>query len=305
MKKRRFEEGVVNHIYQRTVMGVNIFYELQDYLVYYTIFSIMAQRYRITVYGLCLMIDHIHSLVLTSSIHQLSAFMRSLTSVFVKEFNREYSRSGPLFSERFGNAPKKGMKLLRTAVSYLYNNPVERYLCRYSQEYRWNFLAYGLVSHPFSNPIDHRCSSRRLRNALMEVDGTVSRKNYLTYAQLRRLFANLNEGEKSQLADYIIKSYSVIRFDLLASCYDGYESMLTAINSNAGSEYEITEQRYGRSDKEYMDLIKYVHENGFPNAGDVIKLGMDSKFGLMHEMFIATRASNSQICKFLHFKCGT
>ena len=39
MKKRKFVEGEINHTYQRTISGGNIFYEVEDYLVYYTIYT--------------------------------------------------------------------------------------------------------------------------------------------------------------------------------------------------------------------------------------------------------------------------
>lgn len=130
MEKRRFLRGEYNHVYQRTVSGNNIFYDTEDYLVYYTIFSVLSKRYGVVSLGLCLMIDHIHSLIYASSREVLSRFVSHVTLQFVKEYNSTYGRSGPLF-DRFGSAPKKGMKLLRTAISYLYNNPVEKMLCRY------------------------------------------------------------------------------------------------------------------------------------------------------------------------------
>ena len=48
MEKRKFQREAV------------IFYDLEDYLVYYTVFCVLAVKYGIIVYGLCLMIDHIH-----------------------------------------------------------------------------------------------------------------------------------------------------------------------------------------------------------------------------------------------------
>ena len=36
-RRRRFYRGSLNHIYQRTVNGFNIFYSDEDYLVFYTI----------------------------------------------------------------------------------------------------------------------------------------------------------------------------------------------------------------------------------------------------------------------------
>ena len=299
--KRKFIKDQMNHTYQRAVSGFNIFYEVEDYLVYYTIFSVMSRRYGMVVYGLCLMIDHIHTLTSTSSCKTFSKFMSNVAIQFVKEYNRYHNRVGPLFSECFGSAPKAGLKLLRTAIAYLFNNPVERLLCKRAQEYRWNFLAYAASDNPFSDPLVLKKASRRLRRALKEVDGTVKRNEYMTYVQLKRMFVGMDAREKNQLIDYIIVRYNIIRYDdLTTKCYDGYENMLIAINSNAGSEYEVQELRYGRSDAEYRYLYKYVHEKGFKDAGEVISLPTDSKFKLMVDMMNETSVSKLLICKFLH-----
>lgn len=301
--KRKFIKEQMNHTYQRSVSGFNIFYEVEDYLVYYTIFSVMSRRYGMVVYGLCLMIDHIHTLTSTSSCKTFSKFMSNVAIQFVKEYNRYHNRVGPLFSECFGSAPKAGLKRLRTAIAYLFNNPVERLLCKRAQEYRWNFLAYAASDNPFSDPLVLKKASRRLRRALKEVDGTLKRNEYMTYVQLKRMFVGMDAREKKQLIDYIIVRYNIIRYDdLITKCYDGYENMLMAINSNAGSEYEVQELRYGRSDAEYRYLYKYVHEKGFKDAGEVISLPSDSKFKLMVDMMNETSVSKLQICKFLHLK---
>lgn len=227
--------------------------------------------------------------------------MSNVTIQFVKEYNRHHSRSGALFCKGFGWAPKVGMKLLRTAISYLFNNPVERLLCKTAQEYRWNFLAYAHSNAPFSEPLVLKNASRGLRRALNEVDGTVSRNKHLTYPQLVRMLEGLDIKEKNQLIDYIIIKYNVIRYDVLTtSCYDGYDNMLLAINSNAGSEYDIPEYRCGYSDAEYRDLYKFVHELGFDDVGKVISLPLESKFDLMMNMLRQTSVSKIQICKFLH-----
>ena len=49
MMKRKFLKGEINHTYQRTISGANIFYEVEDYLVYYTIYSIIALKYEMVV----------------------------------------------------------------------------------------------------------------------------------------------------------------------------------------------------------------------------------------------------------------
>ena len=302
-RKRKFVKGGLNHGYQRTRSGFNIFYEIEDYLVYVTIFFIVAKNLGVDVYGLCLMIDHIHSLVAADTNEVYSRFMAMVTSLFVKEFNKEHGRTGPLFSKPFGSAPKSGMKLIRTAIAYLFNNPVERHLCMRAQDYRWNFLAYAKSDNPFSDELIIRNASASLKRALQTVDGTYARNRHLTYAQLKRLFAGLDKKEKNQLIDYIIVRYNIIRYDdLTTKCYDGYENMLMAINSNAGSEYEIKEHKWSRSDVEYRELYKYVHDHGYVNAADVISMSVDVKMNLLIDMLKETQASKLHICKFLHLQ---
>lgn len=303
---RKFIKNEVNHVYQRTTSGFNIFYEVEDYLVYYTIFSVMSVRYGINVYGLCLMIDHLHSLISSVNSFALSKFMSNVTIQFVKEYNKYHHRTGSLFDETFGCAPKVGLKLLRTAIAYLFNNPVERFLCKRAQDYRWNFLTYAKSDHPFSDPIVLKTASRQLRRVLKEVDGTAARNRHLTYAQLQRMFAVLDNKERNQLIDYIIVRYNVIRYDVLTTrCYDGYDNMLLAINSNAGSEYEIQELKFGTSDAEYRDLYKYVHKAGYKDAGMVVSLPIDTKLTLMLDMLNKTTVPKMQICKFLHLQVAS
>ena len=301
-RRRKFVNGEVNHTYQRTVSGFNIFYEVEDYLVYYTIFSVLAIKYGIMVYGLCLMIDHIHSLISAADRKSFCSFIRHVSLLFVKEYNKEHGRSGPLFQEGFGSAPKIGLKRLRTAIAYLFNNPVERFLCSRAQEYRWNFLPYAQCRNPYSEPVRLRLASRALRKAIKEVDGARERGQHMTYTMIRRLFCTLDKQEKNQLTDYIIVRYSVIRYDLLAACYGGHDNMLTAINSNTGSEYDINETICGRSDTEFRELHRYVHSEGFDNAGDVISMEENVKLHLMEKMLNRTSANIYQIRKFLHIE---
>ena len=113
--------------------------------------------------------------------------------------------------------------------------------------------------------------------------------------------ASFVNKEKAQLVDYIIKRYSVIRYDILtSSCYDGMDNMLVAINSNAGSEYDIKEVSWARSDAEYRKLYKYIHAKGYGSAGDIISEPLETKLALLNEMLKETGVPRFQICKYLH-----
>lgn len=87
------------HVYQRTISGFNLFYTMEDFLVFYTIVSIQARRVGICILGMCLMIDHVHMLVSSECLSMMSRFINSCTSIYVREFNACTGRQGPLFEQ--------------------------------------------------------------------------------------------------------------------------------------------------------------------------------------------------------------
>ncbi|MBR2857092.1 MAG: transposase [Bacteroidales bacterium] len=301
VRRRRFLEDEVHHIYQRTINRFNIFYDLEDYLVYYTIFSIAARQYEVTILGLCLMFDHIHMLIKSDARVRMSEFVRQVTCMFAREQNNEVGRKGSLFQARFGSAPKKGLKLLRTAIAYLFNNPVEKRLCSRAEEYRWNFLAYALSPHPFSDPLILGRASLSMKRAVKEVDLAESEDRHLRYVQLKRLLSKLDEREKMQLVDHIISIYKPFDYEEVIACYGSYEDMLTAINSNTGSEYDIKEDRYRFSDIEYIRMGEILHDaEGLKELRKVTGLEMDEKMRLFKVLSKHLSCDNLPIAKFLH-----
>lgn len=301
VRRRRFLKDEVHHIYQRTINRFNIFYDMEDYLVYYTIFSIAARQYEVTVLGLCLMFDHIHMLIKTDARVRMSEFVRQVTCMFAREQNNDIGRKGSLFQARFGSAPKRGLKLLRTTIAYLFNNPVEKRLCSKAEEYRWNFLAYAVSPHPFSDQRIIGQTSRHLKRAIKEVDLAESEDRHLRYAQLKRLLSKLEERERMQLTDHIISIYKPFDYDEIIKCYGSYEKMLTAINSNTGSEYDIKEDSYRFSDIEYIRMGKILHDmEDLKDLRKVTGLGIDEKMRLFKILRKHLSCDNLHIAKFLH-----
>ena len=151
--------------------------------------------------------------------------------------------------------------------------------------------------------ISLRNSSASLQRSLKEVDGSVKRGVFLSYAQLRRMFMTLDIREKSQLVDYIIKKYSVIRYDILVTkCYDGYSNMLTAINSNTGSEHDIMEHSYCKTDTPYREMMVILKREGITDIRSVITWSDEDKKHIASLLKSRTSATHRQIRKFLHLK---
>lgn len=296
---RRFfsSDGIV-HVYQRTVSGFNIFYSQKDFIVFYTIVSVYARRYGICLLGLCQMIDHVHFLMSVESVGQMGRFMSAYSSAFVREFNSHNCRRGKLFDVPYGSAVKFELKKIRSAVAYLFNNPVEKKLCMRAEAYRWNYLAYFNSRNPFSNP--HQKCSRRLRRAMAVVNNSFASNRHIGYSLLDKLLEGLDRFERDSVTDYLISVYFPFDKLTLAGYYKSFEHMLVAINSNTGSEYEISEKHYSKSDLPYREIMLYLKKSGIEELSSVIVMSQEWKTECMDRLRRNTSASLLQIKKFLH-----
>ena len=163
----------------------------------------------------------VHDSLAAESLECLSSFKRDLNSLFAKRQNEWCSQSGPLFENPYGSAVKIGAKNARTNLIYVGNNPVERQLVKRAELYRWNYIAYAVSDHPFSDRLVKRNVSWALRNSLREVEIQRERCLPLTYPLLGRISRKLDINEKRQLTDFIVKTYNVIDYDAALSFFDG------------------------------------------------------------------------------------
>lgn len=299
--KRKVKEEGLQHIYQNTYDGKLLFYSVLDRLVFLTIYSVVAKKYGVPVLGLCLMFDHIHSLAQVYSTKLMSLFVGEYTSKYVIAFNRNSGRKGPVFRKAYGNAPKIGLKKIRTTIAYLYNNHVEKKLCNRAEESRWNFLAYVNSDHPFSEKIDKRRCSNRLKKALARVNALYNRQVWLDYPILNSLYDKLSETESEQLTDYIISKYLPLDKESLIAFYGDYETMLIAINSNTGSEYDLKENYDSDSDEIYESMLKVCKRSIYAaNIPALLALPIGQKLAIADILMRETGAKPYQVRKFLH-----
>lgn len=302
-KKRKFIPGECMHIYQREVKGYNIFYDLEDFLVFYMIFSSTARQYGVKVLMLCLMPNHVHILLSADNLENISRFIMCYTSIFVREYNGDLGRKGQLFHKSFGSAPKKGGKSIRSTIVYIGNNPVEKDLSSVAEDYRWNFLKY--VKRRIDGVrVPVRSVSERLGKCFKVIEGVAARMAYLNYRQLRRLMERLDTKEREQLSDYILMTFYPFDTDALMGFYDSYGDMLNAMHSTAGKEFDIKEQYYPESDIAYRNMTEVLKrdfcDTFLGRIRMVTVLPFESKFKIARHLVAKTSASIYQISRFLH-----
>lgn len=300
-KRRRFYRGVVNHIYQKTSSGHNIFYGYEDFLMFFTMMSVSVRSAEVQVFSLCLMYNHFHSLTKTEVVQQLSDLMNHCCSWFAREFNLSTGRRGQLFKKNFGSAPKRDDKAVRNAINYIGNNPVEKRICVRPEQYRWNFLAYAVSANPFSEPLIIKNASNRLRRAVKEVKSMSELNLPLKSRHILRLFRDLSDREIEQLVDFIITEYNFIDYEAAASYYGSVSKMIEAMAFNTGSEYDIREEWNPDSDLAYHEMQDYVRNNmRMTPVSNVISLPSDEKSEIASVLQRHTSATPHQVIRFLH-----
>ena len=299
--KRKFIPESFDHIFQHS-LGYNvIFFSTEDRLVFYTIFSVVAWRYEVVVLTLALMYNHFHTLIHCVSSRVRALFIGTVTSTFAMAFNRDIGRKGALFEKAYGNAPKSTAKKIRTCIAYNFNNSVEKELFVRAEQDRWNFLAYLVSDHPFSKPLIPGRIPRRMQWRLKEVDAHVRDRAYLRYGTLRRLFKGRADDEREQLIDYIISRYLPFDTPALLSFYKDYPSMVLAVNSNTGSEYDIKEEYRPDSDCIYTRMLEIVARSSYadkPHA--ILSAPADKKRQIALQLKKLTGAQDYQIARLLH-----
>ena len=246
------------------------------------------------------MYDHLHVLVEADSSKQLSRFMQAVLHKYAEEFNQSVGSYGSLFVPRFGRAERTGLKEVRSACSYLYNNPGEKELCKRAEEYRWTFLAYAISKHPFSEPLLLSAASAKMRRAVKIVDYYREHDKPLRYAWLRKMFHGLPASEKQQLTDYIITSYNCIDYRRLLSFYDGsYENACLAFASNQGKEFGIHEEFVPGSHKAYIQISSVLRRYfGIENVKDFFAMPQKERNKMAAFCLKMTTASKRQVVKY-------
>lgn len=302
-RRRRFAYEGTEHIYKNTKDGGLLFYTLSDYLVFFTITCVTAEKMDITLAALTLMRDHVHEELEVSHPKIMADYERIVNAWYAQEFNHSCGRTGQLFTHPYGNAPKRTESKIRDSFAYLGNNPVERKLCRRAIEYRWNFLAYAHSAHPFSKPLVIRDASKSLRRAVKVVQSLHKQRNILNYAVLKRLFEPLCPEEIQQLTDFIISTYNVIDYEAAASWYGSVDKMIAAFDVNTGSEYDTRETFVGKDDKVYDRLASLILRKWpLRSIKDIITWPSNRKLEVLDELYRETGINYTQIAKFLHFK---
>lgn len=144
MPRRAREKNTyaVYHVISRSISEIMLFIDNADKVYYLNLLKRYLEKYRCSLYAYCLMSNHIH-LHLDTRGFDISTFMHSVNTAYVRYFNKKYDRHGHLFQGRFGSRILYNDAYNLAVSAYIHNNPKD--MAEYSgHEEDYEFSSYGI-----------------------------------------------------------------------------------------------------------------------------------------------------------------
>ena len=135
--------GVVHHITQRGVRGMNLFDDDQDRIEYLSLLKEQGEKVGLRYVAYCLMSNHIHLLVIPPEKDSLRRGIGEAHRLYTRHINFKTKTRGHLFQGRFFSCPLDTSHFL-AAARYVERNPVRAKMCSIASDYQWSSARYHL-----------------------------------------------------------------------------------------------------------------------------------------------------------------
>ena len=139
-RKPRVNLAGFHHIVNRGVARDNVYKCDDDKERYLDILCKASKIYKVIVHDYCLMDNHYHLLIETTS-ENLSLFMRQINSNYAIYFNKKYKRTGHLWQGRYKSWYIINEQYLYDLFRYIEHNPIEAKITQKVGEYPFTLLA--------------------------------------------------------------------------------------------------------------------------------------------------------------------
>jgi len=139
-RRVRLNMAGFHHIINRGVARDRVYKCDEDKKQYLMILCKASKIYRVNIHDYCLMDNHYHLLIETTS-ENLSLFMRQVNSNYAIYFNKKYKRTGHLWQGRYKSWYIVKEEYLYELYRYIEHNPIEAKISKKIGEYPFTLLA--------------------------------------------------------------------------------------------------------------------------------------------------------------------
>ena len=142
LPRSTFPEYGVWHATTRGVERRKVYLDRDDGRAFLAQLWRAVDRFRLEVYGLCLMPNHYH-FVVECSRDLLSRALHRVNGLYAQGFNAKYRRTGHLWGDRFALWQVRDDEHLESTCAYVRANPVRAGLCASADDWPWSWSRYS------------------------------------------------------------------------------------------------------------------------------------------------------------------
>lgn len=134
----RFPRNYIKTIFFHVItQGINksyIFEKSEDIKYHIKTMYKLSAQHEIKIIAYCIMNNHVHMLIETDDIKELSKYMQRLNTTYAKYYNKKYNRIGYVFRDRYKSEGIYSEEQLYNCIKYIYDNPVKAGICNRPEE---------------------------------------------------------------------------------------------------------------------------------------------------------------------------
>lgn len=134
-------ENLNSNIFHIMSQGINkeyIFEKEQDKRKYRKLLFIHNKEYNVEIISYCIMGNHVHLLIKSDRIENMSNFMHQINMEYALYYNKNRNRVGYVFRSRFKSEAIDTEKYLINCIHYIHNNPIKANICNEKSEYLYS-----------------------------------------------------------------------------------------------------------------------------------------------------------------------
>lgn len=96
------------------------------------------QDYKIRMIAYCIMDNHVHFIIYSENIGEISSYMHKINTIYAKYYNNKYNRIGYVFRDRYKSQYIYDRDYLFKCIKYIHLNPVKAKIVDKEEKYKYS-----------------------------------------------------------------------------------------------------------------------------------------------------------------------
>lgn len=135
--RKNLESGFF-HIMVQGIKKEKIFYKKEYKEKYIQLMKFFKEKQKIELINYCVMNNHVHIIIYTEDINELTKFMERLNTTYAINYNKAENRVGYVYRNRFESKEINNQDYLTKCIKYVHMNPVKAGITKKEEEYKYS-----------------------------------------------------------------------------------------------------------------------------------------------------------------------